>query len=394
MTTIPNYVQPTPDFSQGYIVTPTDWNSNFDGITSFFNTQIVPNMNALLAAPAPNVGAQSFFNARMTASPGVPYPTTNITGVSTINLTACNGNLIGLWDTGNSSWSNFALTSDIVLNVPTATRDLFDIYIYNNLGTLTLTTSPYATQAVTNNPAAGASIVCNVASTTNLAVGDIVSITDGSNQQEAAITNLVLNTSVTVDWLNTAFTAPTIRTAKPTVAVTTISGVLVSSADNAKRYVATILVVGNQVFDTEYHRGIGNAYNRIDRSIYIAAPAGYSQATGDKPANNSITLGDARAIFVAPAISVPTQYQLSRVSMTTGTPNPAYTTFYIDGAKHVQGGYTNTSSKMSVFANGSLSRAGRHFINEWFVNSAGGPIPIIGPLSGFNVSSTSGFVLN
>ena len=391
---IPNYIQPTPDFSQGYIVTPDDWNNNFDGITAFFNTQVVPAINALLAAPAPNVGAQSFFNARMTASAGVPFPTADVAGTGTIYLTACSGNLIGIYDTGNSSWSNFALTSDLVLSVPAGTRDLFDVFVYNNLGSLALTTSPYHTQAVSNNPAAGANIVCNVASTTNLAIGDVISITDGSNQQEAAITALVPNTSVTLDYLKTAFTAPTIRTAVPTVAVTTVAGVPVLSSDNGKRYVCTILVVNNQVWDTKYHRGIGNAYNRIIRPLYINAPAGYSQATGDRPADDSIVLGEHRAVVITPNIHIPTPWNLRNQKLTTGTPNPVYAQLHIDGVKHLTFGYTQVTSKMFCDAAGVFFKFGRHIMQEWFNNASGGAVPINALVGGGETAATVGHCLN
>ncbi|MBX9771932.1 MAG: hypothetical protein K2X29_11200, partial [Candidatus Obscuribacterales bacterium] len=79
--TIPAYVQPTPDFQAGYILQPEDWNNNINGISAYFNTVVQPAINALQSAAAPNVGAQSFFNARLTASTGVPYPNTNLTGV-------------------------------------------------------------------------------------------------------------------------------------------------------------------------------------------------------------------------------------------------------------------------------------------------------------------------
>lgn len=57
------------------------------------------------------------------------------------------------------------------------------------------------TQAYTNDPAAGASIVLNVASTSKFSVDDTVIVSSSAGAERALITAVILNTSVTVDRL-------------------------------------------------------------------------------------------------------------------------------------------------------------------------------------------------
>lgn len=57
------------------------------------------------------------------------------------------------------------------------------------------------TQAYTNDPAAGANITLNMASTTGFVVGDIVQVSSSAGSENAMITTVVANTSITVNIL-------------------------------------------------------------------------------------------------------------------------------------------------------------------------------------------------
>ena len=76
------------------------------------------------------------FDARLTLSSGVPVTTADVTAATTVYLTPFKGDQISLYD-GSSSWSSFTL-SEISLAVPATTTTMYDIFVYDNVGTLTL----------------------------------------------------------------------------------------------------------------------------------------------------------------------------------------------------------------------------------------------------------------
>lgn len=394
--TISNYTPATPDFDNGYTVTKDDWNDNFNNIGDYFNSIVKPAIDALQAAPAPNVGAQSFFNARLTLSSGIGITVNDVTGATTLYLTPHGGNLIGLYDTGNSSWSNYTLSADISIAVPTAVRDLYDVYVYQSGGNLALELVAYNTQQVTNNPAAGSSVVCNVAATANFTVGDVISISDGSNQEDVLVTAVNTNVSVTVENLGASYTAPVLRSTVPTTPVTTLAGVPVKSGNATRRFVGTVLVINNALNDTAAMRCIGNYYNRVDRSL-AATPSGnsYNQATGSTAANASKVVGQERIIYIVPQPGVQTQWRINK----TNVFNPGAgikSALNSDGALVARYGWGSASAVQQITLNvtGQTLKAGRHFLQNWFVSIIGGTAPITNVDNTQQVSFTEGSVRN
>lgn len=80
-------------------------------------------------------------NGRLTLTAGTPVTTSNVTAASTIYFTPYNGNKIALYSGTIWQLLNFSETS---VAVPAATSLPFDIFAYNNGGTLALETTAWA----------------------------------------------------------------------------------------------------------------------------------------------------------------------------------------------------------------------------------------------------------
>lgn len=75
------------------------------------------------------------FNARLTLTTATPVTTTDVTAATTVYLTPYCGNKIGLYD--GSRWNLHTLT-EISIAVPATTATMYDLFVYDNAGTLTL----------------------------------------------------------------------------------------------------------------------------------------------------------------------------------------------------------------------------------------------------------------
>lgn len=83
--------------------------------------------------PSTSIG-NTFSSGRLTLSSGVPVTTSDISS-TVIYYTPYNGNMISLYD--GASWSSFAFT-EISLALSGLSINNYDVFIYNNSGTLTL----------------------------------------------------------------------------------------------------------------------------------------------------------------------------------------------------------------------------------------------------------------
>lgn len=75
---------------------------------------------------------------RLTLSSGTPAPTSTVSG-STIYYTPYVGENIAIYDTSNSVWKRMQF-AEISVAVPSTTNTMFDIFAYDNSGTLALET--------------------------------------------------------------------------------------------------------------------------------------------------------------------------------------------------------------------------------------------------------------
>lgn len=220
-------------------------------------------------------GADKYpFEARLTYETGVPLSTTDQTAKTTVFLTRYNGKQVALYD-GSSAWANLDLGADISASLAGLGRS----------------------QAYTNDPVAGSNIVLNMVATAGFLVGDKVKVSSSAGSEEATITVVTLNTSITVDTLalNHTTTSPLVTGKLPydifvynnsgslalellawtdnltrATALTTQDGVDVKSGATTRRYAGTLmttLTVGQSEFSVA-RRQLWNTYNRKKIFMY------------------------------------------------------------------------------------------------------------------------------
>jgi len=81
-------------------------------------------------------------NFRLTLTSGSPI-TGDVSAATTIYWTPFRGNFISLYDTGSSTWENFT-SAELNFSVPATTNSVYDVFAYNNSGTVALTTLIWA----------------------------------------------------------------------------------------------------------------------------------------------------------------------------------------------------------------------------------------------------------
>lgn len=87
--------------------------------------------------PTSNLASTITNNYRLTLTSGVPVTTNSVTAATTIYLTPYKGNDISLYSGTGSSWIVY-YPGEISIAVPATTNQMYDIFAYNNAGTVTL----------------------------------------------------------------------------------------------------------------------------------------------------------------------------------------------------------------------------------------------------------------
>ncbi len=298
---LPPYVQPTTDFSVGYTVQPSDWNSNFDGITAYLNTTVKPAIDSLTAGGIPVVGAQGIAQGRLTLQTGTPIPSSDLTNLGNIIYTPYNGGQLGTYN--GSYWVLNTFVETTLSLTGLLQWQNYDIFGYFTGGVLTLEADAWASATATNSPTAGSSVVINVASTTNVAVGDLVTISGGGNIEVCLVT-AVSGTSFTVATLVHSYTTPAVYftgTLGRATALTFLNGVPLKSTQQNKIYLGTIRCSGaGTCTDSATSRYVWNYWNRVPRHLYAndtTSSWNYTTQTW-RAANANTTLGQARVDMV------------------------------------------------------------------------------------------------
>lgn len=88
----------------------------------------------LSTQPSTSIG-NTFSSGRLTLSSGVPVTTSDVSSTN-IYYTPYNGNMISLYD--GSNWATYPFTERTLALSSLTTNTLYDVFIYNNAGTLTL----------------------------------------------------------------------------------------------------------------------------------------------------------------------------------------------------------------------------------------------------------------
>lgn len=226
---------------------------------------------------------------RLTLTSGTPVTTSNVTAATTVYFTPFRGNRVALYD--GSNWSIYSFTERSLSLSGLIANTTHDVFIYDNSGTLTLESLVWKKVTATNNPTAGANKVINVPDTSGVAVGDLVTVRDSTNNEVTKVTVVVANTSITVDNLVNGYTTPDVYYNSRATALTLQDGVYVKSGATTRRYLGTIRITGTagQTEDSTSKRFVWNYYNRLERHLNVIELTNswtYSTATW-RSANNS-----------------------------------------------------------------------------------------------------------
>lgn len=233
------------------------------------------------------------FQARLTGTTGVAVTTSDVTAIATIYLTAYKGYRVSLYT--SSKWTSYSLSSDVSLALTGLIKGAtYDLFLYDNTGTLTLEAVAWKKVASSSSPTSGSNKTLNLTDTATLAVGMWVGIKDGSNSEIAVITAVVASTSITVASLANSYTTPDVYGYRArTTALTTQDGVYVKTGETNKRYCGSLTITSTtgQTEDSLQRRLVFNYYNRVSRPMQRLETTdswGYSTATM-RQANGSLS---------------------------------------------------------------------------------------------------------
>jgi hypothetical protein len=265
-------------------------------------------------------GAQSLrrCDGRLTLTSGVPVTTSSVTGAGTLYFTPHRGNVVSLYD--GSGWVDHSLTERSLSLSGLDRHRLYDIFLYNLAGTLTLEaigwTAP-PSGAISNVTNANPPVVTSTAH--GLAVGDVVTI-----YGVVGATGVNGTFRVSAQDANT-FTLQTLAAANPgapgayssggtwvkknyaasrATALATQDGTHVLTGDATRLYLGTIGITaaGGESEDTVTARLVWNYYNRVERIGHFRDSTGsnwtYNSAAYRAAGNNL-----ARAVDVVIGLS-------------------------------------------------------------------------------------------
>lgn len=85
----------------------------------------------------PQIGDSYVCQGRLTLETGVPVSTTDQTAKTSIYFAPFRGNKVDLYDNTALRWVRYKFT-ELTLAVPATTATMYDVFLYNNAGTLTL----------------------------------------------------------------------------------------------------------------------------------------------------------------------------------------------------------------------------------------------------------------
>jgi len=242
---------------------------------------------------------------RLTLASGTPITTSDQTAKTTVYFTPFVGSRVALYN--GTSWEIF-IFSEVSVAVPSTLFRLFDVFVYNNAGTITLETVNWdqSSAAIT---AATAAAECQITSNGHgLANADLVGIAgvvgtlgtdveNGINGKVWAVRNSAANT-FTLDGSDTTgltYTSGGTWYKVPNTRTTDIvrqDGVFVKSGSTNKRYLGTLMTTGvsGETEDSVTKRFVWNYYNRAIRTFYkIETAASWIYSTSTLRAMNNNT---------------------------------------------------------------------------------------------------------
>ena len=239
---------------------------------------------------------------RLTLTTALPVTVADVTAAGTIYFTPYKGDRIAIYS--GSVWKLYSF-SELSLALTATANYLYDVFVYDNSGTLTLETAEWDNSTVTITIASpgvvtwtahplsnGNAVILSTSGAlpTGLTAGTtyyVVNKATDTFQLAATIGGTAINTSGSQSGTHTAHSLNT-----HTNNLTTQNGVYVKSGDTTRRYLGSFRASGsNTTEDSDEKRFIWNYYNRIARSLITTGSASHSYTTGTwRSWNNDATL--------------------------------------------------------------------------------------------------------
>lgn len=222
---------------------------------SNFNS-IYATLDAAILSLAATTGLNSICDGRLTLTASTPVTTANVTAATTLRFSAYKGNRIALFN--GSTWDMITFSSDRTIAVPATTDTNYDVYAYNNAGTVTLEL--------------------------------------------------------------TAWSVSTAGAGTRGTALTTQDGVLVKSGTPTRRFLGMMRTTGvsGQTEDSMTKRLVANYYHALPRPLQVADSTNtWTYATAAWRSLNNSTLN--RVEFITPFAETPVHMTHTMISITQGT---------------------------------------------------------------------------
>ncbi len=261
------------------------------------------NANVVLAGPASGAAATPAFRAlvnadlpalqhictgRLTLTTATPVTLSDVTGATSIYFTPYAGGLVSLYS--GSAWGLYSFT-ELTLTVPSTLFKLFDIYLYNNAGTLTLEATDWNQTTGTITAASNATPVVITSTAHGLAANDLVGISGivGNTAPNGKFWVVGTVTADTFQLLgcagNGAYVSGgtwyKVSGATRATALTTQDGVYVKTGATTRRYLGTGLTGGTsgQIEHSLQFRQLWNYYNQVDMKYLRTLSGDHTYAT-------------------------------------------------------------------------------------------------------------------
>jgi hypothetical protein len=225
-----------------------------------------------------------FCDGRLTLTAGTPITVADVTAAATIYFTPYKGNRVSLYD-GVSAWSTLAFVETSLVLGTLVNAQAYDVFGYNNSGTLALEVAEWANATITMTIAAPGVVTWTAH---GMSTGQSITFTTTG----ALPTGLTANTQyfVTVVDANTFKLSTTRKTLAAGTFITTSGtqsgvhtghqpharqtaltlqdGTYVKSGTTTRRYLGTLLTTATTTTeDSATKRYLWNYYNRVPRSL-------------------------------------------------------------------------------------------------------------------------------
>lgn len=271
----------------------------------------------------------SFCQGRLTPTSGTPVLSADVTAAGTVYWTPYNGNQIGLYN--GTTWDVLAYAETSLSLTGLVQNTMYDIFAYNNAGTLALEALAWntpATGTITTPGITNASPPVVTSTAHGLAVDQIVTIAgvvgSTANNGTWRVSAVTANTFTLNTLAGAAPGAPGAWTSGGTwwrqdqttltraTALVYQNGILCKTGALTRRYLGTIRIqptaagLGGQTESSVLRRFVYNHYNQVDLATYQTDLTTHTYAVGTfRPWNNNLAdktecvMGDPESIFIS-----------------------------------------------------------------------------------------------